>query len=86
LRSKYPDEHIAWFGTLPEGTGQAISLGQLINAEKPLMIMLAASLGLSPAKEDDRIDLLNKLLRYLGVRCRHLVFFAGHSPNNRCHP
>ena len=38
------------------------------------MIELAESLGLSTTEEGDQVDTLNKVMRYLGVSCRHSHF------------
>ena len=40
------------------------------------MMNLVGSLGLSPAPEDDRIKILNSIMRYLGVSCWCSILFA----------
>lgn len=65
---------MAWIGNLPDGVGPVISFTDLICAERHLAIGLAESLGLSTTEEDDQVDTLNKIMKFLGVSCRRLCF------------
>lgn len=71
LRTRYPQESVAWIGDPTSGPGPDITFEELINTEGPPMTMLVESLGLSPAQEDDRVHAMNKVMRHLGVSCRH---------------
>jgi len=77
LRVKYPEEPVAWIGDLPNGSGPTVTFGKLIGAEGEVMIQFAKSLGLSPAQQDDRIDVLNKIMHRLGIMYKGLQSRAG---------
>jgi len=72
LRINYPEEPVTWIGNLPSEAGQEITLKGLVDAQGDFMKKLARSLGISPAEEDDPIDTLNKMMRYLGIAYKGL--------------
>lgn len=74
LRTKYPEEPVAWIGDLPEGIGPVITFDELIHADTPSASDLARSLGFSPAQDEDHLSIINNMMKYLGVSCRRSTF------------
>ena len=72
MRSGHLAEPVAWIGNFPDGMGAVVSFGDLVRAERHLMIGLAESFSLSITEESDRVDILNNIMEYLGVGCGHL--------------
>ncbi|KAF9783715.1 hypothetical protein BJ322DRAFT_1109564 [Thelephora terrestris] len=76
LRIQYPNEPVAWIGSLPEGV-ELITFGQLINADENSVSILAKSLGLSPAPDDDHLGTLNVLMHHLGIGYKGIPSHTG---------
>lgn len=79
LRIQYPAEPVTWISNLD------LTFGQLINADEASVLKLARYLGLSPSQEEDHLNVLNAVMRHLGVSCMHSTSSAKNSRNDHGH-